>query len=65
MRRGGEAGYEIDPQRGEDGSAGKPRGAENPPGGSVGGGLGQAVHYLARKEGVAGVAPHASAYQCF
>ena len=45
---------EVEPQGGEDCSAGKPGGAENPPGGSVGGGLGQAVHYLARKEGLPG-----------
>ena len=56
---------EVEPQGGEDCSAGKPGGAENPPGGSVGGGLGQAVHYLARKEGVAGVAPHVCTYECF
>lgn len=63
--RGGGVIDEVEPQGGEDGGAGKPGGAEYPTGCRRRRRLGQAVHYLARKEGIAGVAPHASAYQCF
>lgn len=56
---------EVEPQGSEDGCAGKPGGAEYPTGCRRRRRLGQAVHYLARKEGVAGVAPHVFAYECF